>query len=349
MGIIVVDKIKLLKQFISFPNKLYNKDANYVIEKNKVLLSKLKADVLKYKTLKCLLYEKNNVIIARIGYYYGIYENEKVCFFCYLDFVNNDKIVQELFDFIKDDMHINEVIKLVGPLANDNLDNNGILVQGFDFPPSVFSSYNQDYYANVMEKLNFIKKKDYMDLKINPKMIRKKDISNTMMTINRRYNFKICKASDFKNKKDIFERLYYESINHSRASLQYNNSFNKIIDYDNVLIAIEKETQDPIACIVSVPNHNEKNTKDVKIIKKYGLLKKHSKSIKIIDLHIESKYYNTDIGLYLCAKLLEMLQDENITDVAIGKIDEYDSYNIRIYRRLGAEISHVYRLYEKSI
>lgn len=349
MGIIVVDKMKLLKQFISFPNKLYNKDANYVIEKNKVLIYKLKKDVLKDKTLKCLLYEKNNIIIARIAFYYGVYENEKVCFFCYLDFINNDKIVEELFAYIKEDMHINEVTKLIGPKTNDELDNNGVLVQGFDFPPSVFSTYNHDYYGNIMEQLNFTKKKDYMDLKINPEMIRKKDIHNIMMTMNRRYNFKICKASELKNKKEILEHLYYESINHFLASPQYVNYITEIIDYDNILVAIEKDTNDSIACIVSVPDHNEKNTKDVKRIKRYGLLKKHSKRIKIIDMRIGSKYYKTDIGIYLCAKLLKMMQENNIVDVAIGKIDESDFYNIRIYRRLGAEISHVYRLYEKSI
>ena len=167
MTIIEVKNKKQLKQFIDFPNQLYKRDTNYIFKNDKAIFYKLKIKVLKEKFIKCLMYEKNSVIVGRVAFYYGIHEKVKTCFFIYLDFIENAKIVNEMFDYIFQDMKVNEVNKIIGPASHDIFDDNGVLVQGFDFPPSVFSTYNNNYYGNILENFGFEKLYDYVDLKIN--------------------------------------------------------------------------------------------------------------------------------------------------------------------------------------
>lgn len=350
MTIIEVKNKKQLKQFIDFPNQLYKRDTNYIFKNDKAIFYKLKIKVLKEKFIKCLMYEKNSVIGGRVAFYYGIHEKVKTCFFIYLDFIENAKIVNEMFDYIFQDMKVNEVNKIIGPASHDIFDDNGVLVQGFDFPPSVFSTYNNNYYGNILENFGFEKLNDYVDLKINENLIRQKDLNVIALTMRRRYNFEIIKASSIKNKNELIAQIFNDTKPGKEEYIKKYLSFiEKQINYDFVLIAKEKETDEPMACIVAVPDYNEMHTKKSKIIKAYRLRKKQTKKVKIIELRIMPKYYKTDLGIYLCSQLLKLLDEQNIQNVSIGRIKENDSYNMKIYRKLGAEISHVYRLYKYDI
>lgn len=350
MAVIEVKKIKQLKQFIDFPNKLYKRDSNYIIQNDKAIYYKIKNQVLKEKSIKCIMYEKNNVIMGRVAFCYGVFEKEKVCYFSYLDFTNSEKIANELFEYIFQDMQVNEVSNLIGPYENDLFEGKGILVQGFDFPPSIYSGYNYSYYSTILEKIGFNKINDYVDLKINENLIRKKDISNIVLTMTRRYNFDIVQASAEKNKKELLEHIFRESkVNHDEYTKKYLSIVEKQIDYDLVYIAKEKDTNEPMACALAVYDFSNLHLKKSKIVKAYRLRKKQTKSVKIIDLRVMPKYYKTDLGIYLCSKLLESLSEKDIKNISIGKINENDSYNMKIYRKLGAEISHVYRIYSLDI
>lgn len=350
MAIIEVKSNKQLKQFIDFPNKLYKRDSNYIIQNDKAIFYKLKNKVLKQKSVSCIMYEKNNVIVGRVAFCYGIYEKQKVCYFSYLDFVDNEKIVTDLFEYIYQDMSINEVNNIIGPYEHDLFGGDGILVQGFDFPPSIYSVYNYNYYPTILENIGFQKINDYVDLKINENLIRKKDINNIILTMTRRYNFDIIQASSDKNKKELVEYIFKESKEvQDEYTKKYISLIEKQIDYDLVYIAKEKDTNEPMACIVAVYDFSGLHLKKSKIMKAYRLRKKQTKSVKIIGLKVMPKYYKTDLGIYLCSKLLQALNEKDIKTVSIGKINENDSYNMKIYRKLGAEISHVYRTYSQEI
>ncbi|MDN5355967.1 MAG: hypothetical protein PWQ43_909, partial [Rikenellaceae bacterium] len=40
-----------------------------------------------------------------------------------------------------------------GPLGFSNLDNQGLLIEGYEYLPSIASTYNKKFYQNIFDKL----------------------------------------------------------------------------------------------------------------------------------------------------------------------------------------------------
>ena len=53
--------------------------------------------------------------------------------------------------------------KIHGPLGFTNLDNQGLLIDGFDYLPSIASVMHFPYYQHHIEKLGFRKENDWVE------------------------------------------------------------------------------------------------------------------------------------------------------------------------------------------
>ena len=86
--------------------------------------------------------------------------------FSRLEFIDDAEVFQQLMDtavaWIKE-----QGLNLVhGPLGYTNLDNQGLLIEGFDYIPSVASVYHKPYYKNYIEKYGFKKEIDWLEFRL---------------------------------------------------------------------------------------------------------------------------------------------------------------------------------------
>lgn len=163
MEIVKVDDGKKLKKFLRFQDKLYKGDENFVPYIKSDIKKTLKKLLFEDKTYTALTAEENGVTVARILYTvdkHKQYHIDNCGFFYMFECVNDQKAADAIFSAMCVDLKSRGVAHVEGtyfPFDQDN--RRGILIDGFERPPVLLTSYNKKYYPALLE--NFGMKKDF--------------------------------------------------------------------------------------------------------------------------------------------------------------------------------------------
>jgi hypothetical protein len=156
------DNKKLFKKFIEFPNKLYKDNPHYVPflygdELN--LLNPEKNVSFEECEAKYFLAYENGEIQGRVC---GLIQkmsnkirNEKKIRFTRFDFVNNIDVVKALLNAVEAFGREKGMDTVVGPLGFNDMDKEGMLIEGFDRDVTMASMYNYDYYYPLIKQCGY--------------------------------------------------------------------------------------------------------------------------------------------------------------------------------------------------
>lgn len=165
--VVPVTEKKLRKQFIDFPHDLYKGDPNYVPELflgQQDLLSPDKHPFYKHSSAQAFLAYVDDKIVGRIMAIWNVNHNEFVGtnegHFGFFDAVDDQQVADALFDVAKEWVLKKGATSLVGPINLTTNDTCGLLVEGFDTPPTAMMTYNYPYYQDLISKYGFNKKED---------------------------------------------------------------------------------------------------------------------------------------------------------------------------------------------
>ena len=168
-----VETQKDLKRFVQLPYNLYKNspywapplkqsERDFLLPKKNPLLSKC--------DYRLWIAEQQGKVVGRIG---GIQIPTKRCKgeankarFTRLEFVDNYEVAQQLLSTAEEWARERGCLQLHGPLGFANLDQQGLLVEGFDKPQSPASVYHHEYYHRYLEKLGYRKEIDWVELHI---------------------------------------------------------------------------------------------------------------------------------------------------------------------------------------
>ncbi len=166
-----------IKHFISFPWKLYRRDPCWT--------PPLKGDQLGNKLLGLTgiltpehPYHKhaevthfvawhNNEVVGRISaainYKFNDYYNVRIGSFGFYEVINDYEVSRALIDSARIWIESRgmEIMRGPGEYSNATHERQGILIEGFDYPPTVECTHNPPYYAELIERYGFKKTKDY--------------------------------------------------------------------------------------------------------------------------------------------------------------------------------------------
>ena len=200
---------KQIKEFLKFPNVLY-KDCNYysyplaMDEKNMFNAKKNVA----YKDCDVVLflaYQDGKVagrIAGIIQKAYNKKANSKVARFTRFDAVNSQEVANALFDAVEKWAKNKGMETLVGPLGFNDLDVEGMIVEGFNERCTFEERYNYEYYVSLMENAGFTKDVDWLERKIYPTETTEK-VARVAEICAKRYNLRFAKE---KSKNELIEK-----------------------------------------------------------------------------------------------------------------------------------------------
>lgn len=226
---IVVKEVKSYiqkRKFVDFPNKLYKNNPYFVpyIRMDEMNLFNPKKNV-SYEDCdaKYFLAYKGKKVVGRIaGIVQRLYNektNEKRLRFSRFDAINDKEVAKALFDAVEKYAKEMGMDTVHGPLGFNDLDREGLLIEGFDQLSTFEEQYNYPYYQKLIENYGFVKEVDWLERKLKaPKVIdeRLERVSSYMM--------KKCK-------------LKFVEVKSTRQFLkQYSDALFEIIDttYDNL-------------------------------------------------------------------------------------------------------------------
>ena len=199
-----VNTKKELKQWVTFPTKLFGKDPAYVPFMVVDEMSTFSKDNPAYDYCETKLFSafKNGKMVGRIGGLINHAANKKW---------GTNQIRYTRFDFIDDyevsSTLLNKVVEwgkergfteITGPIGFYDMDHEGMLVEGFDEFNMSITFYNHPYYIEHMEKLGLKKEIDWVEYQLTvPKEMDPK-IKRMSEYLQKRNGYKLVRYTDRK-------------------------------------------------------------------------------------------------------------------------------------------------------
>ncbi|MEG2755027.1 MAG: N-acetyltransferase [Mucinivorans sp.] len=222
----VKSQSELLK-FARFKNRLYKGDPYNVPElivDELATLSPSKNPAFEFCQAAQFLCYQDDEIVGRICAFINHRANEKWqqqrCRFGWYDFVEREDVAQALMQAASDWGRSQGMDTIVGPMGFTDMDQEGMLTEGFDQLGTMATMYNYPYYPKFMEQMGFTKDASWMEFKIfMPKELPQRFMQMSEIVLQRN-NLKVLK---YKNIKELIDNGWghrlFELLNRAYAPL----------------------------------------------------------------------------------------------------------------------------------
>jgi len=168
----VVEKSDV-KKFVDFPFGLYKNEKMWVPPIKDDEIKALSADTnpsFEFCDAKFWIVLKDSKVLGRIGaiinHKYNQERDEKMGRFTRFECVDSGEVAALLLQTAEEWIKSKGMIGVYGPLGFNNLDHQGLLIEGFEFLPSIASEYHMPYYQKLVESQNYEKEIDWVEFRL---------------------------------------------------------------------------------------------------------------------------------------------------------------------------------------
>ncbi len=156
-----------MKAFIDLPWRLYGQDANWIppIKADQArLLNPERHPFWKFSERELFLAYRGSQVVGRIAAIvdrnYNQYHNEKMGAWGFFESIRDPEVAVALFSNAEQWVRDKSMDYFRGPLNPSTNYEAGLLIQGFDSPPTFMMAYNPPYYSELVNLSGFKKEKD---------------------------------------------------------------------------------------------------------------------------------------------------------------------------------------------
>ncbi|MCX7719817.1 MAG: GNAT family N-acetyltransferase [Dictyoglomus thermophilum] len=263
------------KDFIMFPFELYKNDPLWVPP----LISEMKRIVngpgsLLFQSGPHTFFNayENGKIVGRIAV--GIDEkmnkirNKTEGYVTLFESINNKEVAFSLLDTAQNWLRERKMTKMIGPVSPTNGDDyRGMLVENFEDPPVIYTTYNPPYYVDFFKDYGFVPEHTFVAFKYDLKKLPLDDSIKVIEYAKKKYNFYTRKADYSKVVEEA--KILQKILERSLIPLEYDyllppteeemislaKDLVKFIPAEFVQIAFSEET--PIGFAVAMPDYNQ--------------------------------------------------------------------------------------------
>jgi GNAT superfamily N-acetyltransferase len=154
--------------FIKFPWRIYVNDPAWVpplIIERKAFLDRKRHPFFRHGDAALFLARKNGEIVGRImasddPNYNALHQSNVGCFGLF-ECINNRDVAAALFERAEDWLRERGRTEIMGPIDYSTNYVSGLLIDGFQFPPTILTAHNPPYYRHLIESCGFTKAKDW--------------------------------------------------------------------------------------------------------------------------------------------------------------------------------------------
>lgn len=263
------------KLFIDYPTKLYRGVKQYVhpLRMSEFELFNPKKNV-SFEDCEAVYYiaYKDGELVGRIaGIIQKLYNkkvNERRVRFTRFDCINDKEVAKALFDAVENWAKHNGMDIVHGPMGFNDLDREGMLIEGFDEVATFEEAYNFDYYKDLMEYCGYQKEVDWVEFNIKIPTTLDPKIDHLADMVQKRYKLSIAP----KKSKRAFIKKYAKGIFHlldeaygplygvvpytDKVRKQVIDQFNLFISLDFISLVVD-ENDDLIAFGFGIPSLSE--------------------------------------------------------------------------------------------
>ena len=364
-----VDKMK----FIKFPWKIYKNNPNWVpplIFDVKNNLDTKKNPFYTHSKIELFLAYREGEICGRIGAMvndnHNKFHEDKVGFFGFYECINDKEISKALFDAARVFLISEGKNIMRGPVNPSTNDEVGVLVDGFNMPPIILTTYNPEYYNALLEDYGFKKAMNLFAYQLTDALIKDKarmdKLERVSQVVLKRENLKIRKINlkDFDKEINILHEIYNKAWEKNwgfvpmtkEEFIHVGKMLKAIVDTDLVYIA-ESEGK-PVAFSLTFPDFNEVFIKMNGRLFPFGVIKfllnkNKIKGIRVFAMGIIKEFQKKGIeAVFIRNTILEAI-GKGYQKADISWVLEDNLPMVQTAVNLGADQYKTYRLYDIEI
>ena len=275
--IIPVENRSLRKDFLNFYYNLY-RDCPYAVPylylAEKLTLQPGTNPAFAFCEAQCFLALYDGKPAGRVAAIINRRANEhwkrKMVRFGWFDFIDDPAVSEALLKTVADWGKARGMTEIDGPFGFEDMDREGMLVEGFDHLSTMYINYNYPYYAKHMEQLGFKKDNDYVEYRIKVPDVTPEKFSRTAALIEKRYHLEPRKFNRYEMTKGgrghelfnilniTYSNLYgYSHLSDDQIDTIVNN-YIKLADLNLVTCVVDTEKDDKMVGFgVSFPSFSE--------------------------------------------------------------------------------------------
>lgn len=268
---------KQRKAFVDFFYDLY-RDSPYAVPylylAEKLTLKPGSNPAFEFCEAQCFLAYKDGKVVGRvaaiINHRANDYWKREMARFGWFDFVDDPKVSEALLLAVEKWGKGKGMTEIAGPFGFEDMDREGMLVDGFDELSSMYVNYNYPYYPKHMDRLGYRKDNDYVEYRIKVPEVTPEKFARTAKLIKTRYHLEERKFSHREMTKggrarelfNILNITYGNLYGYSQLSTEQidtiTNNYIKLANLNLVTCVVDTEKDDKMVGFgVSFPSFSE--------------------------------------------------------------------------------------------
>ncbi|MGW8257839.1 MAG: N-acetyltransferase family protein, partial [Thermoguttaceae bacterium] len=356
------------RQFLDFPWTLYQGDPNWIPHlraNNKELAGFKQHPFYARNSVQAFVAMRNGEVCGRIAAIlnqgHNLQYNEQRGFFGFFECRDDQQAANMLFDAVRRWFADQGIFKLRGP-TNPSLNYElGVLIDGFDSPPTFMMTYNPPYYERLIENYGFRKTQDlyafwgHVDM-LPAIAVKLGPIADQIVE---RYNVKLrsLDTSHFVEDVKLFLTLYNRSLANTwgfvpmtPGEVEHMAEGLRFLIIPEMTVAAEIDGQ-VVGASFGLPDYNPR-IKDIDgRLFPFGFMRllrnrKAIKRIRLISTNVVPEYQRYGIGLVLMQGLVPKALEWGLQEAEFSWVLESNSLSYGSLKKGGAKISKTYRLYD---
>lgn len=362
-----------LKAFIAFPSSLYRDDPNWIdplfIEREEHLSKKNPS--VEHIEWQAFLAKKDGKVVGRITAQIDSLHRERygqdTGHFGMIDAIDDPAVFEALFAAAEAWLNSKGAIKITGPFSMNINQESGLLIEGFDTPPSALMTHGKPYYANYLEQQGYSQGIDLLaywmkrtDLHFEPSLTKLMAQMRKKVSIRRLNRKKF--AEEMQVLREIFNSGWQNNwgfvpfTEHEFATM--GDQLKYLVPDDMIYIAEVDSV--PCAFIVGLPNINEAIAGLEGRLFPFGWAKllwrlkvSGVRTARVPLMGVRHDFQFSRMGPIMALLLIEALRapfaKRNIDALEMSWILESNTGMRTILERIGAVPYKRYRLFEKTL
>jgi GNAT superfamily N-acetyltransferase len=247
--------------------------------------------------------------------------NQRHARFGFVDFIDDDDVVDALFDAVISWAKNKGMNALHGPMGFTDMDHEGMLIKGFDRMGTMATIYNFPYYRVQMERMGFVKDRDWKEYLIKVPDCIPERYRRISEIVKQKYGIRVIK---FKKRKEIwnYARKIFETLNIAYSPLYgfaplspkqidyYVNMYIPMLRLDLITLIVRESDDEVVGFGITLPSLSHAMKKAGGSMFPFGfiyLLKSLYSKPKVIDFYLTGvlpEYRNKGINALLFSDLI---------------------------------------------
>jgi GNAT superfamily N-acetyltransferase len=359
------------QQFLHLPWEIYRGDPNWIppLRANQKELVGFKHhpfyDEAEGQTFLALKDSKPvGRILALVNHAHNRCHHEKRGFFGFFETIDDAEVTKGLLDAACAWLRERGMTAVRGPVNPSMNYEIGLLIEGFDDPPTFMMTYNKPYYQRLLESYGLVKTQDLYAFWGHIDMIKQLDqkLYYIWEECRTRFNVHLRRMNrrKFNQEVRLFLDVYNQSMQgtwgfvplsdaeteHMAASLKH-----LIVPEMTTIAEIDGKA---VGAQFGLLDYNPRIKQIDGKLFPFGFMRllwnrKAIKKIRLISTNVVPEYQKWGVGLVVSGRLLPEAQAWGIQEAEFSWVAESNNLSFKTLKRGGAKITKTYRLYDLDL